>query len=62
VETRMIQGLDADPPAIAIVIDHWRDQIPSELNTYLSAHYTPVGHLSVGEDIQSPVTLYRKNP
>jgi hypothetical protein len=55
---RMIEGLDADPPAYAVMIEKWRNQVPRSLLDYLETHYTPVREAEMPHDI-GEVTLYQ---
>lgn len=54
---RMLDGLETDPPAYAVVIEKWRNQVPTPLVDYLEARYAVVSQAEMPHGIGA-VTLY----
>jgi hypothetical protein len=44
---RVIEGLEADPPQYAVVVEKWRGTVPDALLAYLEAHYVPIGEAEI---------------
>ncbi len=56
---RLIASLKTDPPRYAVLINNWSNQAPEMLLEYLHAHYTPIGTMYLGYNINSPVIFYK---
>jgi hypothetical protein len=61
---RVLDGLEADLPPYAVVIERWRGDVPDELLDYLDAYYVPIGEMqqTVDPDYGDTVTLYERVP
>jgi len=57
--TRVLAGLESDPPPYIAVIDDWHYQLPEVLREYLANHYDPFAKSEIFEYI-GPVTLYQR--